>query len=122
MPALRLGRWIAVLAFVGSNQLAAEETALKADLAEIMRTFEVCLDSAKDRAAVVGNEALRPSFFDAKADACTRIRDANISSAYATAGISATQGERAAIEAEMAALTDALLANARADLGLSEAN
>lgn len=98
------------------------ETALEADLAEIMRTFEVCLDDAKDRAAALGNESLRPRFFDAKADTCARIRDANLSSAYSRAVISATQSERAAIEAEMAAMTDALLAGARADLALPETN
>lgn len=107
---------------MGSSQLVAAENALQADIAEIMQTFEVCLDDAKDRAAAVTKEALRPRFFDAKADACARIRDANLSSAYATAGISANQGERAVIEAEMAAMTDALISGARADLGLFEAN
>lgn len=102
--------------------MAAAETALEADLAEIMRTFEVCLDDARDRTTAVSNEVLRPRFFDAKADACARIRDANLSSAYSRAGIAATQRERLAIEADMAAMTNALLADARADIGLLETN
>lgn len=124
MPAVRLGQGIAfaILGLVGSNQLVAAETALDADLTEIMRDFEVCLNDAKDRAMAVSNESLRPRFFDAKADACARIRDAHLSSAYATAGIAAIQHERAAIEADMAAMTDALLSGAREDLGLQETN
>lgn len=102
--------------------MVTAETSLEADLAETMQAFEVCLNDARDRAAAVANEALRPRFFDAKADACTRIRDANVSSAYTTAGITATQRERLTVEADRAAMTDALLAGARAELGLPETN
>lgn len=124
VPALRFGRRIAfaILGLVGSDQLLAAETSLESDLSEIIQAYEVCLNDAKDRAAAVSNEALRPRFFDAKADTCARIRDANLSTAYSKAGIAATQRERLAIETDMAAMTDALLAGARADLGLPETN
>ena len=107
--------------FVLSGPLSAQN-ALETAVAEIMARYEQCIENAKERTLLVKKEALRPKFFAAKVSACDRLRDAEISIAQANAGIAETREQRAALEAEIAAMTAALLAGARTELGLPTSN
>jgi len=101
---------------------AFAQTELETEIGNIMSAYEQCVENAKTRTLVVKKEALRPKFFAAKLAACDRIRDAEISSTYSKAGIAEARRRRAEIKEEMAAMTEALLAGARAELGLATSN
>lgn len=96
------------------SQSGFAQTDLETDIGNIMSAYEQCVENAKARTLAVNKEMLRPKFFAAKLAACDRIRDAELSSAYSKAGIAEARRERAEIEEEMAAMTKALLAGARA--------
>ncbi len=110
---------MAVMITFVSGPSSAQST-LETAVDEIMARYEQCIEDAKVRTLAVGKEALRPKFFAAKLNYCDRQRDAEISIAQSQAGIVAAEALQASLEAEIAAMTENLLAGARSELGISE--
>lgn len=95
---------------------AAQSADLTAD--QVMAEFRSCLERGAKLAAGIAAPILRKKIFDGQVADCTAIRDAKLETVWLRGQIDVERRKQSGIDREIAAITESLMVEMRAELGL----